>query len=446
MDMTQGKTTKQLILFAFPLMLGSMLQHIYILTDATIIGKYLGYQSLASVGSADWLSWLFASMINGLTMGFCAKVSQDKGTGNQQQFYSSSAMCVLLSFVFSIFFLFLGQVIAKPALIILKTPADIIDNSTVYLRILYLSTPISLFYNTISAILRANGDSKTPFVAMLISAVTNVTLDLFFVVIIGKGIKSAAIATVISQCFSLLICLIRFISTKEVCFPQKYLRPQGKVICSILKHSLPPSLQFFLVACSGLVIQYLTNIQGTIFLAGYTAANKYYGVLEMAAIAVASALLTYCGQNYGARNIYRIKKGIRSGLLIAAISSLVITLIMVIWGKALLSIFINAEPNTAEQIMKYAYQFLMFLSLPLYLLYLHHTLRSILQGVGDYLAPLLSGIIQGVFRVLSAFIFTRLVGKIGIFIAEPCAWIGSVLFLSTRLIFIVKKKLKPLQE
>lgn len=446
MDMTQGKTTKQLVTFAFPLMLGSMLQHIYILTDAAIIGKFLGYQALASVGSADWLSWLFTSMINGLTMGFCAKVSQDKGTRDQHKLYTSSAMCILLAVGFAVFFLLLGQIIAKPALILLKTPSDIIDNSIIYLRILYFAAPITLFYNTIAAILRANGDSKTPFIAMLISAIANVGMDWLLVVGLNKGVESAAIATAIAQGISLFICLLKFLKTKEVCFTKSYLRPERSVIASILKQSLPPSLQFFIVASSGLVIQYLTNKQGSIFLAGYTAANKYYGVVEMAAIAVASALLTYSGQNYGAHNIFRIKKGIRSGLLLSAIASIIVTLIMVLCGKPLLAIFINAQPDTADEIMGYAYQFLMFLSLPLYLLYLHHTLRSVLQGIGDYMTPLISGIMQGSFRVISAFVLTHFIGKIGVFAAEPCAWVGSVLFLTIRLIYVVKKKLNSLQE
>lgn len=440
MDMTKGNTTKQLITFAFPLIIGNMLQQLYTMTDAMIVGKVLGYHALAALGSADWLAWFANSIINGLTMGYCAKAAQEKGTNNKERLFSVTAMSIFISIILAIVLLILGQLLAKPALNLLHTPDDIINQTYSYLRIIYLALPVALFYNAISALLRAIGNSKTPFVAMLVSSIVNVSLDILFVKVFQWGIRSAAIATAIAQCCSLFICLHKMLHTPELHFKLSHMKPDLSVITAILKQSLPPAFQFCIISLSGLVIQYLTNKQGSLFIAGYTAANKYYGLIEMGAIAIASALLTYTGQNYGAKNLPRIKKGIFSGLACAACFSLTITVIMIFFGKQLLTLFISADSaqDTAE-ISKYAFQFLMFLSCPLYILYLHHTLRSVLQGLGDIITPVLSGLMQAVFRIGSALLIIHFFGSWGVFAAEPCAWIGSVLFLSIRLIILMKR-------
>ncbi len=439
MDMTKGNTPRLIIKFAFPLILGNMLQQLYIFTDTMIVGKVLGYRSLAALGSTDWISWFMTSIINGLTMGFCAKASQEKGENDPDRFKKTCAMCVSVSAVFSVIFLVVGQIIAKPALRMLNTPSDIMGEAYSYLQVIYLALPITLFYNALSALLRANGDSKTPFIAMLISSVTNVSLDILFVSAFKWGIRSAAIATAIAQCFSMIVCLIKILRTTETRFSMAHLKPDWTLIKQVLGQALPPALQFCIVAVSGLIIQTIYNKQGSVFIAGYTASNKYYGLVEMGAIAIASALLTYTGQNYGAGNYPRIKRGLKSGLICSAIFSLFVTLIMIFFGEPLLSLFISADADSAAMILKYAYQFLMFLSCPLYILYLHHILRSILQGMGDSITPVISGIMQFSFRIVSAYVFAYLWGSIGVFIAEPCAWLGSAMFLTIRLFFVSRK-------
>lgn len=279
---------------------------------------------------------------------------------------------------------------------------------------------------------------------MLVSSIVNISLDILFVKGFQWGIRSAAIATAIAQCCSLFICLYKMLHTPELHFKLSYMKPNLSVITAILKQSLPPAFQFCIISLSGLVIQYLTNKQGSLFIAGYTAANKYYGLIEMGAIAIASALLTYTGQNYGAKNLPRIKKGIFSGLVCAACFSLTNTVIMIFFGKQLLTLFISADSaQDIAEISRYAYQFLMFLSCPLYILYLHHTLRSILQGLGDIITPVLSGLTQAVFRIGSALLILHFFGSWGVFAAEPCAWIGSVLFLSIRLRILMKRIKSP---
>lgn len=442
MDMTKGNTTKLILKFAFPLMIGNILQQFYNLADAMIVGKILGYKALAALGSADWLVWFMNSVINGLTMGFCAKASQEKGKGEQKSLFFVSAMCIFLAVIFSGILFITGQIMAMPALKILNTPSDIINQSYNYLHIIYLGLPVNLFFNTFSALLRADGDSKTPFVAMLISSVVNVGMDSLFVIKLNLGVESAAIATVFAQFCALIFCMIKFLRTKTLRFPKEYFKPISSVIKSILKQALPIGFQFCIISLSGLIIQVLINRQGATFIAGYTAANKYYGMMEMAAIAIASAMLTYSGQNYGARQYTRIKNGIKSSLIICAIISSIVTLIMIVFGKPLLSLFISAKPPEKGLIENFAYQFLLFLSCPLFILYVHHALRSILQGVGDIMTPIMSGVVQLIFRVGGGFIFTYLLGSVGVFICEPCAWIGSVTFLSIRLRFFMKRTKK----
>lgn len=437
--MTKGNTTRLLLRFALPLMLGSMLQQVYILADTAIVGKYLGYRALAALGSSDWLTWLMNSMINGLTMGYCVKASQEKGRNSASGLRSVVAMCIVISVVLSVILLITGQLIARPALLVLQTPDDIIDRASIYLRIIYLALPITLFYNTVSALLRSVGDSKTPFVAMLFASIINILLDLLFVIVFSWGIAGAAIATVIAQCFSLIVCVWKMGRNSDLKIKRIDLHPDSKVTLQILRQSLPIAFQFCIVSLSGLVIQFLTNQYGSTFIAGYTAANKYYGLVEIAAIALASALLTYSGQNFGAENIDRIKKGIKSGVICSVIISLGITIVMIIKGRFFLSFFISGTPEEIESISDYAYQFLMFISIPSSFLYMHHVLRSILQGIGDVMTPIISGLMQFIFRILSAFTITHFIGSVGVFAAEPCAWGASACFLVVRLTIVMKR-------
>ncbi len=438
MDMTKGTPWKNITRFAIPLIFGNIMQQFYTLADAMIVGKVLGYKALAALGSADWLAWFMTSIINGITMGYCTRAAQEKGKQSKEGLFSVSAMCIFLSILLSILLFAVGQAVAMPALRILDTPSDIITDAYHYLRVIYLGIPLNLFYNTLSALLRADGDSKTPFIAMVVSSITNVLLDSVFVLVFGWGVTSAAIATVLAQGVSTVICLIRLLKNENLHFTKNHLVPKGAVITSILRYSLPMAFQFCLVATSGLFIQYLTNRQGSTFIAGYTAANKYYGMVEMGAIAIASALLTYTGQNYGAGNDKRIKQGISAGLRVSAVVSGFITLLIVLFHKQMLSLFISAEPGTYAEILHYATQFIFFLGCPLYILYLHHALRSILQGMGDVMTPIFSGLMQFIFRISSAFIITYLVGPVGIFAAEPFAWIGSVIYLTLRLIYRIR--------
>ena len=418
MDMTKGTPWKNITRFSIPLIFGNIMQQFYTLADAMIVGKVLGYKALAALGSADWLAWFMTSIINGITMGYCTKAAQEKGRQSKDGLFSVSAMCIFLSILLSILLFAVGQVVAMPAL--------------------HLGIPLNLFYNTFSALLRADGDSKTPFWAMVVSSITNVVLDALFVLVCGWGVTSAAIATVLAQGVSTCICLMRILRNENLRFTKDYLTPNGSVLASILRYSLPMTFQFCVVATSGLFIQYLTNRQGSTFIAGYTAANKYYGMMEMGAIALAAALLTYTGQNYGAGNAKRIKQGISASLCVSAVISGFVTLLVILFHKPLLSLFISADPGTYEEIFHYATQFLFFLGCPLYILYLHHTFRSILQGMGDVMTPIFSGLMQFAFRVSSAFIITYLIGPVGIFAAEPFAWTGSVIYLSLRLIYRIR--------
>lgn len=438
MDMTKGTPWKNITRFSIPLIFGNIMQQFYTLADAMIVGKVLGYKALAALGSADWLAWFMTSIINGITMGYCTKAAQEKGRQSKDGLFSVSAMCIFLSILLSILLFAVGQVVAMPALQLLDTPSDIITDAYHYLRIIYLGIPLNLFYNTFSALLRADGDSKTPFGAMVVSSITNIVLDALFVLVCGWGVISAAIATVLAQGVSTYICLMRILRNENLRFTKDYLTPNGSVLASILRYSLPMTFQFCVVATSGLFIQYLTNRQGSTFIAGYTAANKYYGMMEMGAIALAAALLTYTGQNYGAGNAKRIKQGISASLCVSAVISGFVTLLVILFHKPLLSLFISADPGTYEEIFHYATQFLFFLGCPLYILYLHHTFRSILQGMGDVMTPIFSGLMQFAFRVSSAFIITYLVGPVGIFAAEPFAWTGSVIYLSLRLIYRIR--------
>lgn len=429
-DMTSGSPAKLIMMFAFPLMLGNIFQQLYTMVDTMVVGQVAGVQALAALGAVEWIMWLVLGISQGMTQGFSIQLAQDYGAGDGDGIKKSFAHSCILTAAMSVAVLIISQAGAHWILVFLNTPEDVIGMSLIYLRIVFCGVPVIAAYNMLASALRAVGNSRSPLIAMIIAAAINVVLDIIFVAGFSWGVAGAAGATVIAQTFSAVYC---FWTLRKIDILKVKREDFGRVLGlhrKLLKLSVPVVFQNTIIGVGGFVVQYVVNGYGFLFVAGFTATNKLYGILEMAAISYGHAIVTYVGQNYGAARIDRIKSGIRASGVIAFLTSAVISMLMFFAGKRILSLFISGSPEQTEQVLGIAYKYLFIMACFLWILYFLYVYRSALQGLGNTLIPMLSGLAEFFMRVGAALLLPLLIGENGIFYAEIAAWTGAAVLLA----------------
>ena len=438
-NMTEGKPAKLLLTFSLSLVAGNVFQQLYTVVDTMVVGKYLGVSALAAVGASDWLNWLMLGIIQGLTQGFGIKMAQDFGAGREEELRKSVGSAAVLSLLSAVVLVAFGQIVARPVLMLLQTPGEIIEYTLLYLRIMFAGVPIVMLYNLLACILRSLGDSRTPLNAMIVASLTNIVLDYLFVMGFEWGIAGAAAATLIAQAVSSGFCFwhIRKIAFLKMTKGEFRLQKDRTIRLFVL--GLPMALKNGIIAIGGIIVQFVVNSYGVIFIAGFTATNKLYGLLEIAGISYGYAMVTYVGQNLGAGKIERIRSGMRAAMGIAMVTSVIIALIMLGLGKYILGLFISGTPAEAEQTMKIAYFYLAVMSFSLPVLYVIHVTRSAIQGMGNTVLPMMSGVAEFVMRTLSVIILPMLFGEVGIFFAETAAWVGADAVLIPSYFAVVRK-------
>lgn len=430
-DMTTGKPAGLLLSFALPLMAGNICQQLYTMVDTMVVGQVLGVEALASLGAADWLNWLVLGIIMGFTQGFSILISQRFGAEDQDGLRKVTAMSTLLSAVIAVVVTVSSLLLAEPVLRLLNTPDNVLPGSLSYLRIIFSGSVIVTTYNMMASILRAMGDSRTPLYAMLVASVVNIGLDLLFVMGFHWGIPGAAAATVIAQGCSCLFCLAVLRRMSVLRMTKTDWHPDGCLCRRLFQLGLPMAFQNTVIAVGGLVIQFVINGFGFLFVAGFTATNKLYGLLELAATSFGFSMATYAGQNLGAKKYRRICEGMRSALKMAVATSVIISAAMIAFGKPVLLLFISGEPGEVAQVLDIAYTYLFIMCCLLSVLYLLHLYRSALQGMGDTVIPMVSGIAELTMRIGCALLLPIWLGQYGIYFAEIAAWVGAVVILVT---------------
>lgn len=428
-DMTQGKPAKLILTFALPLILTNVGQQLYMVVDSSIVGRGVGLKALAAVGSTDWIYWLILWTVMGLTQGFAVFISRYFGKQDYNNVNKTIAMSAILCIIIGAVLTVIGIFAAKPILMLLKTPNDIIDEAAIYLMTMIAGTMVITAYNMAASILRAFGDGKSPLVAMLIAAFLNVGLDLLFVLIFHWGVFGAAVASVTAQLFSFLFCVARIRKVTFVKFEKDNWRFDGKMAKEMLSFGLPIALQMIVIAISGMVAQSAVNLQGSIFVAGYTAMNKMYGLLESTALSLGMAASTFFAQNYGAGKKDRVCSGVRTAAIISVILSVCVTIVMLLAGKYLLQMFIDVTEAGAEESLTIGSHYLIITSAGLVLLYLIHVYKNAMQALGNSFWTMISGFAECTFRILMAKGIVLLLGAGTLFFVEPVAWIGSLTFI-----------------
>ena len=445
-DMTVGRPLGLIVSFALPLMMGSIFQQLYTVVDTMVVGKALGVDALAALGSTDWLTWMVLGMVQGITQGFGILIAREFGAKRFEALRCVVGVSTALAAVCALVLLALAQLLALPMLRLLQTPEDILGNAMLYARIIFLGTPIIMAYNLLATVLRSLGDGRTPLTAMILAALTNVALDLLFVLVFDWGIVGAAAATLIAQAFSSLFCLLRLRKLDFMTLKREHFRSREGLGLRLLGLGWPMALQNGIIALGGLIIQRVVNGYGVTMLAGYTATNKLFGLLELAAIAFGYAMVTYAGQNLGAGNLGRIRKGMGAALAAALGISLIISTAMLTLGKWILGLFLSGDPQEVAQAMDSGYRYLSIMAFGLPILYILHVVRSAVQGMGETLLPMVSGIGEFVMRTGCVLILPALLGEDGIYIAEIAAWLGADLVLIPSYFATMKKAAATLRE
>lgn len=428
-DMTTGSPLRLILLFSIPLIIGNIFQQFYTIVDTMVVGRVLGVTALAALGSVDTINWITTGAVLGMTQGFGILIAQKFGDKNEYQLNRIIRNSLLLSACLAVVLLVVVQLAINPFLVLLQVPTEIMPFSRLYLRIIISGIPISIAYNMQAVILRSLGDSKSPLTAMVIATLTNITLDILFVVYFRWGIVGAAVATLIAQFVSASYCATRIAKIEIIHLTFDNLKLDQDWTIPMLKLGLPLAFQNMVISLGGMVLQSVIDSFGVLVIAGSTATNKLYGILESAALAYGYAMTTYVGQNYGAKKYTRIRRGVKTANIISVFSCIFIAFITIGFGKSFLGFFISGTPQEVSTTMDYAYGFLRDMSLFLPTLYLIHILRSVLQGIGHTVMTMTSGIVELVIRIIVALTLPFIFGPRILFFAHILAWVGADIVL-----------------
>lgn len=425
--MTKGRPLGLILSFAFPLILTNLGQQLYMIVDAAVVGRGVGVSALAAVGSTDWCYWLILWTVTGVTQGFGTFVSRYYGERDFHKMNKAITVSVWLCLGIGIILTAAGVIFARPLLNLLHTPADILDGATVYLVTMSAGTLAVIAYNMAASILRALGDGKSPLIAMIIAGLLNVWLDLLFVLVFSWGIFGAAIASVTAQLVSFCYCLHCIQKTSCVQIKREVWEPDAGELKKMLAFGLPIAGQFILIAVSGIIVQSTINVQGSTFVAGYTAANKVYGMLESTAQSFGQAFCTYFAQNFGAGYYDRVKSGVNTALKIVAVSAVCVMALMFVTGKFILQMFISSAAQEGPAALGIAWKFLAVRVICLIICYLIHVYRNVMQGIGNAFWSFISGLSEFALRILMGKIMYPVLGQTALYFTEPAAWVGAVL-------------------
>ena len=404
-DMTTGNPVKLILLFSIPLLIGNIFQQFYSMVDTIIVGRFVGVEALAAVGTTSSMVFLVNGFVMGLTSGFAVLISQKYGAKDEAGVKKAVASSITLSIIATIIVTFISVISAKPLLALMNTPSNIMKDASTYIIILYAGNVAIIFYNMMAAILRALGDSKTPLYFIIVSSVLNIILDLVLIINFKMGVAGAAYATVISQGVSALLCVIyTYKKYKILRLKKEDFKVKKKYYRKHLKVGIPMALQFSITAIGIMTVQSAINIFGSTVIASYAAASKVLQLVMQPATTLGVTMATYCGQNIGAKRYDRIKLGVKKCVQISIITSLISAMVLIFLGKYFVMIFVS---NPDAEILSYAQQVLNISAIffiPLGLIFVY---RNALQGIGDSFIPMMAGVYELGARAVVAITFPK---------------------------------------
>lgn len=442
-DMTVGSPMKLILGFALPLLMGMLFQQIYSLVDTIIVGRALGVTALAAVGATGSINFLIIGFCLGVCSGFALPVAQRFGAKDYKGMRKYVGNSAILAVIIAIIMTVLTVLLCRNILVWMNTPEDIIDLSYNYIVIIFAGIPATILYNLLSSYLRSLGDSVTPLIFLVISAVLNIALDLLFIVTFQMGVFGAAFATVLSQGISGLLCLIYII------FKCKLLHPErddwtldGSYVRTLLIMGLPMGFQYSITAIGSVILQTSVNALGSEAVASMTAASKISLFMCCPFDALGSTMATYGGQNVGAGKLDRLSKGLFSAGIVGIIYSIGIFIFNVFFGHNLIHLFVKASEVT---VVTQAKTFLLINAAFYIPLVFVNEVRFLIQGMGFSGFAVFAGVFEMVARSLVGALFVPIFGFSAACFASPLAWIFADCFLFPAYFHVLRKLKRQMQ-
>lgn len=427
MDLTTGNPFRSLLKFAIPVILGNLFQLFYTLADSVIVGKTLGAQSLAAVGSTSIIIYFVFCFINGFTGGFGICLGQSCGAKDEKGMRKSVAVSTILSIAFTIVLTLICCLAASEILHLMQIPEDIEVEAYDYMFVVLLGTGATVFYNMISNMLRALGDSKTPLYFLVFSSVLNIILDVLFIVPLHMGVAGAAWATILSQFLSALFSLLVGLKNFQILHLRREdFHDLKKVMILHLKTGFPMGFQMSVMCIGQLAMQAVVNSLGTAAVAGYTAASKADQVSVLVNNAMMTAISNYVAQNFGAGKKERIRQGVRAALIQTETANIIMCIGILLLRHPIVQMFLSSP---SAEIYHYSDIFLTIEAPFYFLLGLLAVYRTSIQSMQNGRAPFMACMIELVMRIAATVGLARVIGYTAVCIASPMAWFGACALL-----------------
>lgn len=420
-DLTNGRVTPLILKFFFPMFLTNMLQQIYVIADTTIVGKGLGDNALAAVGNMSSLSFLIVGFSLGLATGFSVSIAQRFGAKDYEYLRRSIASSIVLSVLIAIILTALSTLFLPQFFILLQTDPSIMKDSLTYGYIMFGGLSATMAYNACSSILRSLGDSRTPFIAIIISTVMNIILDIVFIFVMHTGVEGAAVATVFSQIVSAFICFLKLRKIEIIKLKLNDFKNNFYMYKELFKNGLPMALMNSITALGCMVVQYFVNGLGVAYTSAYSACSKYINLFMQPACTAGITMSSFTSQNYGAGKYRRIKDGLKVCISIALISYLLLGSVMFFFPEAISKFML-----TGDEPISLAAEYMPICGSMLFLVNLLFVFRSAVQGMGKPVIPMVSGIIEMFMRISVIVLFIGSFGFKATAYADVVAWLGAV--------------------
>lgn len=436
-DLTVGSPFKLIIAFAVPMILGNLLQQLYNFVDTMIVGHFLGVDALAGVGATGSINFLILGFCMGMCSGFAIPIAQTYGSKDFVTMRKYIANALYLSIGFSLLITLIVSIMCRQILIWMRTPDDVIEYSYVYILTIFIGIPITFLYNILAGVIRAIGDSKTPLIFLIISTVINIGLDYLFIAGVHLGVFGAALATVLAQLFSGIMCVILVIKKLDIIhISGSEWKTNPYYMKKLCMMGLPMGLQYSITAIGSVILQSSVNMLGSLAVAATTAASKVNMLFLSILDALGAAMATYGGQNLGAGRIDRIKKGTFAAVVIGLSYSILAFVAALFVREPLIRLFIDKpEPEMVDMALLHV----IITTGSLVLLVLVNVLRFVIQGVGFSTFAILAGVFEMIARIMAGLVFIPAFDFVGACVASPFAWLLADCFLVPAFFYVIHK-------
>ena len=426
-DMTVGSPARGILHFALPLVLGYILQQMYQVIDAAIVGRWIGVGALAAVGASSSINFLVMGFCNGSCAGFAIPVAQAFGGKDYHKMRIYVANAVRIAVAFAAVITLLTCMFCTKILGLVNTPADIFHDAWTFLFLQFLAIPFTMGYNLLSGFIRALGNSKQPFYFLIIASLINITLDVLLILVMGMGVAGAGVATLLSQAFATLLCWLYICGKMRLLIPTgEECRYDNKRVSILLNNGVPMGLQFSITGIGIIMLQSANNALGTVCVASFTAAMRIKYLFTCVFENIGVAMATYCGQNIGARKLDRVRRGVKDAIVIMLVYFVLTVLIIYPFADEMMMLFVKSGE---QEVIDNAAMFMRIANYFYPALGLLTIFRYSIQGLGYSNLSMMSGVMEMIARCgVSLWLVPALAFK-GVCLGDPVAWVFADLFL-----------------